>query len=117
LLQRTKLFRNIPIKKSDICSPHFSTNTNVKQLTTAGNTIFVCDGSKCSKHSKPVRKGLREAIKEAGLKDEIEVVKMECSDQCKHAPVVFCSAIQTWYGDVSPRDISTIVEAVAEVGA
>jgi (2Fe-2S) ferredoxin len=63
-------------------------------------TIFVCDGSKCGKH-KEVRKLFKESIKQHGLKDSVEIVKIECTDRCKHAPIVCVQPQNRWFGDVS----------------
>jgi (2Fe-2S) ferredoxin len=63
-------------------------------------TIFICDGSKCGKH-KEIRKIFKESIKTHGLKDTVEVVKIECTDRCKHAPVMCFQPKNQWFTDVS----------------
>jgi (2Fe-2S) ferredoxin len=71
-------------------------------------SIFICDGSKCGRH-KEVRKHLKEAIKEHHLKDRVEIFKMECSDRCKHAPVLCVQPANEWYSEVTLRDTDKII--------
>ncbi|TAE40836.1 MAG: (2Fe-2S) ferredoxin domain-containing protein [Runella slithyformis] len=63
-------------------------------------SIFVCDGSKCGKH-KEIKKYFKDAIKEAGLKDQVEVIKMECTDRCKHAPIVCLQPHNEWFAELT----------------
>ena len=72
----------------------------MSQINFPEKSIFICDGSKCGKH-KEVRKIFKEAIKDHNLKDEVEIFKMECSDRCKHAPVVCFQPNNQWFTDVS----------------
>ncbi|MEA5461521.1 (2Fe-2S) ferredoxin domain-containing protein [Arcicella sp. LKC2W] len=72
----------------------------MSQLTFPEKTIFICDGSKCSKH-KELRKIFKESIKNYGLKDTVEIVKIECTDRCKHAPVMCFQPQNKWLTDVS----------------
>ena len=62
--------------------------------------IFVCDGSKCGKH-KDVRKQLKESIRDNGLKDTVELVKIDCTDRCKNAPIVCFQPHNRWFGNVT----------------
>jgi (2Fe-2S) ferredoxin len=72
-------------------------------------SVFMCAGNKCGKH-KDVRKFIKEAIKQHHAKDRIEVFKMECSDRCKHAPVLCVQPDNKWYSDVSIADAEKIVQ-------
>ncbi|MFC0184446.1 hypothetical protein SAMN04515674_10241 [Pseudarcicella hirudinis] len=63
-------------------------------------SIFICDGDKCGKY-KEVRKFFKEAIKDAHLKDEVEVFKIECTDRCKHAPIMCFQPQNKWFYEVS----------------
>jgi (2Fe-2S) ferredoxin len=71
--------------------------------------IFLCDGSKCGKH-KEIRRFLKDAIKEAGLKDDVEIVKIECTDRCKYAPIMCVQPANQWYSEVSLRQAQQIFE-------
>ena len=65
--------------------------------------IFVCDGSKCGKYSKDIRKIFKEKIKDNDLKGEVLLVKMDCTDNCKHAPVISFQPQNIWLSEVSER--------------
>ncbi|PLK43621.1 ferredoxin [Emticicia sp. TH156] len=67
------------------------------------HTIFVCDGSKCGKYSKEIRKVFKEKIKENHLKAEVLLVKMDCSDNCDYAPVVCFQPENAWHGEVTEK--------------
>lgn len=71
-------------------------------------SIYVCAGSKCGKY-KEIRKYLKESISANGLKKKVEVFKIECSDRCKHAPILCVQPENQWYSETSYRDIDEIV--------
>lgn len=74
--------------------------------------LFICNGSKCGKH-KEVRKYFKNTIKENNLKQDIEIFKMECSNRCKSAPIVFFQPENEWFEkvnlDKAEKIISTII--------
>ncbi len=72
----------------------------MSQVNFPKKSIFFCDGSKCGKH-KEVRKIFKESIKKHHLQDQVEIFKMECSDRCKHAPVMCFQPNNQWFSDVS----------------
>ena len=72
-------------------------------------SIFICDGSKCGDH-KAIRKYFKEAIKENGLKNEVEIFKIECSDRCKHAPVMCVQPENKWFDEVSLKKAHKIFQ-------
>ena len=80
------------------------------QLDAPKKVIFVCDGSKCGKYSKSLRKDLKELIKDADLKGKVEIIKMDCSDNCKQAPVLSFQPANQWYGEVSERKLVELFE-------
>lgn len=69
----------------------------------------MCAGSKCGQH-KDVRKFIKASIKQHHAKGRIEVFKMECSDRCKHAPVLCVQPDNKWYSDISLADAEKIVQ-------
>jgi len=80
-------------------------------ITFPEKSIFICDGSKCGRH-KEVRRYFKETIKEHHLKDRIEIFKMECSDRCKHAPVMYIQPNNTWYSDVTLEQAEKIMKEI-----
>lgn len=79
------------------------------KLTFPDKAIFVCDGKKCGRYSE-IRKYCKDAIKEHGLKHDVELVRMECTDRCKHAPVVCFQPGNQWYAEVSEKQIQALFE-------
>ncbi len=77
-------------------------------------SIFICAGSKCGKY-KEIKKYLKESIKDKGLKDEVEIFKIECTDRCKHAPIVSVQPQNDWYSETSYSDIDQIVAGLRGV--
>ncbi|WP_106931593.1 (2Fe-2S) ferredoxin domain-containing protein [Adhaeribacter arboris] len=63
--------------------------------------IYVCTGSKCKKRGgKDLSKLFRDQVKQAGLKDTVEVIKTDCTDRCKFAPIVSIQPQNVWLHDV-----------------
>ncbi len=81
----------------------------MSKLSFPEKAIFVCDGKKCGKYSE-IRKYCKDAIKENGLKREVELVDMECTDRCKYAPVVCFQPANSWYAEVSEKQIHQLFE-------
>ena len=69
--------------------------------------IFLCDGKKCGKYSE-IKKYCKDAIKENSLKNEVELVKMDCTDRCKQAPVVCFQPANAWYTEVTEKQIQQL---------
>lgn len=71
--------------------------------------IYVCVGSKCGKRGgKEMCKELKELIKEKGLKDDVEIVKTECTDRCKFAPILSIQPANVWLREYSEKDAARI---------
>ncbi|MEO4005653.1 MULTISPECIES: (2Fe-2S) ferredoxin domain-containing protein [unclassified Flavobacterium] len=82
----------------------------MKKLDAPQKAIYFCDGSKCSKENKHNRKAIRTLVKEAGLKNEVALVKTFCTDNCKCAPVIAVQPENLWFGDVSEKKAVQIFE-------
>ena len=68
--------------------------------------IYACAGSKCQKRGgKEVRKIMREELKMAGLKDQVEIVKTECTDRCKHGPIFCLQPQNIWLHDMPEAQV------------
>ncbi|QHT69485.1 (2Fe-2S) ferredoxin domain-containing protein [Rhodocytophaga rosea] len=73
--------------------------------------IYVCVGSKCGKRGgKDMCKELKDLIKEKGLKDEVEIVKTECTDRCKFAPILSVQPANVWLREYSEKDAPRILK-------
>ena len=72
-----------------------------KSFKTPTQVIYVCTGSKCKKRGgKDLSKIFRELAKGAGLKDEVEIIKTDCTDRCKYAPIVSFQPQNIWLQEV-----------------
>ncbi|MBS4072789.1 MAG: (2Fe-2S) ferredoxin domain-containing protein [Algoriphagus sp.] len=51
--------------------------------------VFCCTGSDCKKSGgKSLRKELKESAKSGDLKGNVKLIRTQCMDMCKSAPVV-----------------------------
>jgi (2Fe-2S) ferredoxin len=75
------------------------------------NTLFFCDGSKCGKY-KELRKYAKDRLKELGLKDQVEIIKIECTDRCKSAPIVCAQPQNQWIAQAREKDIEAVLLAM-----
>lgn len=68
-----------------------------EQFPVPAKVFYVCTGSKCKKNGgKELCKIFRDLAKEHGLKDEVEIIKTDCSDRCKFAPVMSVQPNNVW---------------------
>lgn len=73
-----------------------------KIFNTPQQVIYICTGSKCKKKGgKELSKLFREKAKAAGLKDTLEIIKTDCTDRCKFAPVMSIQPQNVWLHDVN----------------
>ena len=82
----------------------------MKKIDAPDKVIFICDGKKCGNYSKDIRNGFRSIIRENGLKSEVDVVRMSCTDNCKSAPVICLQPKNVWLGEMEEKSIKTIFE-------
>jgi len=77
-------------------------------------SIFVCAGSKCGKH-KEIRSYFKDTIKNMGLKDQISVLKIDCLDRCKQAPIVCFQPQNQWFTEMTLGQAHQAFEALVSV--
>ncbi|MGV3589595.1 MAG: (2Fe-2S) ferredoxin domain-containing protein [Adhaeribacter sp.] len=72
--------------------------------------IYVCAGDKCKKRGgKEIGKLFRSMAKAAGLKDTVvEIIKTDCTDRCKFAPVMSIQPQNIWLHDVTETQATQI---------
>ncbi|TRW23129.1 (2Fe-2S) ferredoxin domain-containing protein [Flavobacterium zepuense] len=80
----------------------------MKKIDAPKKVIFVCDGKKCGRYSDDIRNEFKSAIKENGLKKEVTVVRMDCTDNCKSAPVIIIQPKNIWLGEVDEKNVRGI---------
>ncbi len=77
----------------------------MKKVDFPDNSLFVCTGSKCTKHND-LRKELKSKLKHL----PIEVFKMECTGRCKHGPIMSLQPANIWYYEADEYAIKHIIE-------
>jgi (2Fe-2S) ferredoxin len=82
----------------------------MKKIDAPDKVIFICDGKKCGEYCKELRKEFRVILKENGLKKQVDVVTMNCSDNCKNAPVISLQPQNIWIGEVAGKNVKGIVK-------
>jgi len=80
----------------------------MKKIDVPKKVIFVCDGKKCGRYSDDIRSAFKSAIKENGLKKEVTVVRMDCTDNCKCAPIISVQPQNLWLGEVEEKNVKGI---------
>lgn len=80
-----------------------------QKLNLPPKTVLVCTGSKCGgKGGHNHYKNLRTMTRSAGKKDEVQVVRIACTGNCKMAPVVGLMPKNKWYGQVDREKITKL---------
>lgn len=80
-----------------------------KEFNKPDKVFYICNDSKCGKRGgKENSKLIKKLIKEAGLKESVEIIKTECTDRCKLAPVMSVQPSNNWYYEVDERMAETI---------
>lgn len=59
--------------------------------------------------SRKLKDELKDAVKAAGLKGKVRVLKVSCMDQCEHAAVCAVYPDNVWYSFARARDAEEIV--------
>lgn len=78
-------------------------------------SIFVCEGSKCSRH-KSFKKKLKTDIKENFRNSEVEIFAIDCTDRCKHAPIATVQPLNTWFYECDESTPEAIVKEIKKAG-
>lgn len=83
----------------------------MSKFETPEEVIYVCTGSKCSKRGgKDCYKSLKSYVKNF-KKREIEVIRMECTDRCKFAPVLNFQPQNIWLKEYTEKQVFRIIES------
>jgi len=72
--------------------------------------VAICRGTGCtSSASTEVQQALQEELDQQGLSDQVEVRRTGCFGFCEQGPIMVVYPDQTFYTQVKPRDVKTIV--------
>ncbi|MCW4468488.1 (2Fe-2S) ferredoxin domain-containing protein [Flavobacterium sp. MFBS3-15] len=80
----------------------------MKKIDAPEKVIFICDGKKCGRYSKELYKSFKRLIKEHGLKHDVELTCMQCTNNCKTAPNICLQPQNAWLGEVEEKDVKDI---------
>lgn len=81
----------------------------MSKFHTPDRIIYVCVGSKCSKKGgKDLCKNLKAYIKHQN--DDVEVIKVECTDRCKFAPVLSIQPDNIWMKEYTEKKVFETLE-------
>lgn len=70
-----------------------------------GQVIYVCSGGDCRKNgSRDISKKLKSLIKDNDLKGKVEIIKTDCTDRCKHAPIFAIQPQNCWFSHRKTND-------------
>ena len=73
--------------------------------------VLICGGTGCtSSKSVQIKAKMEEAIKEAGIQDEVQVVLTGCFGLCALGPIVIVYPEGTFYSRIEIKDAETIVK-------
>ncbi|RFZ81099.1 (2Fe-2S) ferredoxin domain-containing protein [Mucilaginibacter terrenus] len=72
--------------------------------------LYVCTGSKCAKRGgKDMFKTAKKFAKYQG--QDMEVIRIECTDRCDWAPVCSISPGNIWLKEYSEKDVLKLLES------
>ena len=72
--------------------------------------VLICGGTGCtSSKSVQIKEKMEEAIKAAGIQDEVQVVLTGCFGLCALGPIVIVYPEGTFYSRIEIKDAETIV--------
>lgn len=73
-------------------------------------SVFLCNGSKCSRH-KDFRKYLKNEIRDQARAD-VEIFRIECTDRCKFAPVLSLQPQNIWFYNCDESSVEHIIREI-----
>jgi NADH:ubiquinone oxidoreductase subunit E len=73
--------------------------------------VYVCVGNKCAKKGgKDLYKSVKAYLKYTGRKEKIEIIKVDCSDRCKFAPVLSIQPDNIWLKEYTEKEVLLLLE-------
>jgi NADH:ubiquinone oxidoreductase subunit E len=77
--------------------------------------VYVCTGSKCSKRGgKDMYKTLKSFCKHNAYQQDIEVIRVECTDRCDYAPVCTIQPDNIWLKEYHQKDVLKLLQQLTE---
>lgn len=80
-------------------------------MTQINNYILVCGGTGCrASQSEEIIESLKDAVADAGLSEQVQVIRTGCFGFCEKGPIVKIIPDNTFYVSVKPEDAETLVK-------
>lgn len=87
----------------------------MRKFHTPGKIVYVCTGSKCSKKGgKDLCKDLKSYVKHHHEYDDLEVIKVECTDRCKFAPVLSIQPDNIWLKEYTEKQVLDTLNSLSK---
>lgn len=74
----------------------------------------MCMGSKCKKYNKDYYKDLKDFLKANHLQHQVEILKTECTDRCKQAPIACLQPQNIWLIEFDEKEWKHRLQEVFE---
>ena len=72
-----------------------------KKMNLPKKTFLICTGKKCGSNGGYTHyKNLRRKIRQEGKKEDLQAMRLQCTGNCKMAPVVGLMPKNKWYSQV-----------------
>lgn len=80
-------------------------------MTQINNYILVCGGTGCrASQSEEIIESLKDAVADAGLSEQVQVIRTGCFGFCEKGPIVKIIPDNTFYVSVKPEDAEMLVK-------
>ena len=95
----------------EACKGRLALRVAAGNIDSKKKDILCCGGTGChASNSAEMMQNLRDAIKAAGLEDDVKVVQTGCFGFCAQGPIVKVMPDNVFYVQVKPEDAKEIVE-------
>jgi NADH:ubiquinone oxidoreductase subunit E len=78
---------------------------SMSRFTIPDKTLYICTDSKCGKRGGKEMYKIAKSFVKYTTDPEIEVVRTECTDRCKYAPVCSLQPDNIWLKEYSEKEV------------
>ncbi len=87
----------------------------MSKFTVPDRVLYICTGSKCAKRGgKDAYKAANSYRKVLPRKVSLEVIRIECTDRCEHAPVCTFQPGNIWLKEYKLKHIIALIDELGE---
>lgn len=85
----------------------------MSKFTVPDKVLYICTGSKCAKRGgKSLYKLMKSFGKHHHGDQDIEVVRIECTDRCDYAPVCTIQPDNIWLKEYSEKEVFKLLKSL-----